>query len=193
MNCPNGDTIKRLRTEKNMTQKQLADILSVSEKTVSKWETGKGLPDVGILSALAKTLGVSVSELFSGEISTNRNTHFNMLKLCVYVCPICGNIVFSAGEGSFSCCGTALKPLKAKECDTAHNINIDFIENEYYVSVAHEMTKENYISALCLVTADRIQTVKLYPEQSASAVFSKCGHGRIYALCTKHGMFEKKI
>mgnify|MGYP000016045668 FL=1 len=58
-------TIKALREQKKLTQAQLADQLSVSHKTISKWETGKGLPDISLLEPLAKALGVSLPELFS--------------------------------------------------------------------------------------------------------------------------------
>lgn len=193
MNYPSGETIKKLRIQKNLTQSKLAEILSVSDKTISKWETGKGLPDISILQNLSKALGVSISELFSGDIAINSNKNSNMKNLCFYVCPKCKNIIFSIGEGSFSCCGEPLKKLECKQNDPMHNIKIDFIENEYYVFLDHEMTKEHYMSMLCLVTSDRIQAVKLYPEQACCAIFSKCGHGTVYALCSNHALFAKKI
>lgn len=59
-----GGFIRDLRSEKNMTQAELAQKLHVSYKTISKWETGAGLPDVSMLEPLARELGVSVSELF---------------------------------------------------------------------------------------------------------------------------------
>ena len=68
-----GTTIKRLREQQNLTQVQLADIIGVSGKAVSKWETAKGLPDISLIDALAKALGVSVMELMSGEAVRNRN------------------------------------------------------------------------------------------------------------------------
>ena len=68
-----GPVIKALREKKNYTQKQLADRLAVSDKTISKWETGRGLPDLSLLEPLASALGVSVAELLSGEQITNQN------------------------------------------------------------------------------------------------------------------------
>ena len=62
-----GQFIKALRKERGLTQKELAERLNVSEKTVSKWETGNGLPDVGLMLPLSKELGISVNELLSGE------------------------------------------------------------------------------------------------------------------------------
>lgn len=104
MNYPSGQTIKNMRIRINLTQKQLAEMLCISEKTVSKWETGRGLPDTGIPDSIANALSISVSELFSGDIAVNKNRNSNLQNLCFYACPVCKNTVFSMGEGSFSCC-----------------------------------------------------------------------------------------
>ena len=63
-----GAMIKRLRENRKMTQLQLADKLNVSDKSVSKWETGRGYPDISLIEPLAESLGVSVIELMSGEV-----------------------------------------------------------------------------------------------------------------------------
>lgn len=104
MNYPSGQTIKNMRIRINLTQKQLAEILCISEKTVSKWETGRGMPDAGIPDSIANALSISVSELFSGDIAVNKNRNSNLQNLCFYACPVCKNTVFSMGKGSFSCC-----------------------------------------------------------------------------------------
>ena len=62
-----GNTIRALREKKGYTQKQLADLIAVSDKTVSKWETLRGLPDISLLEPLAAALGVPLAALFSGE------------------------------------------------------------------------------------------------------------------------------
>lgn len=100
-----GPAIKALRERKGLTQKQLAEQILVSDKAVSKWETGKGLPDLSLLEPLAKALGVSVAELLSGEYRTNANRAGNLLRSQWYVCPVCGNVVYALGQGSFHCCG----------------------------------------------------------------------------------------
>ena len=102
------ELIKEKREEERLTQRQLAELLFVSEKTVSKWETGRGLPDVSFLPALAGALGLSVAELMSGKQRLNANRSANVLKGKFYVCPICGNVLFSLGELSASCCGVGL-------------------------------------------------------------------------------------
>ena len=62
-----GTTIKELREKNKITQVQLAEKLGVSDKTVSKWETGKGYPDITLLEPIADALRVSVAELITGN------------------------------------------------------------------------------------------------------------------------------
>ena len=192
MSYVTGDTIKALRTKRKMTQKQLADALFVSDKAVSKWETGKGLPDISILPELAKALSVSISELLTGELAQNMNRSCNMTKALFYCCPVCGNIIFSAGAGSFSCCGITLPPLEAED-SADHAIDLQMIDGELYVSLKHPMEKDHYISFLAYVTADGAEVRKLYPEQDAEARFSRKGSGIIYAYCNRHGLQKLKL
>lgn len=189
-----GNTIKTLREKKGLTQKQLADMLIVSDKTVSKWETGKGLPDISLIERLAKALGVSLAELLSGECVTNRNRSANMQRTKFYVCPLCGNVIHSIGEGVFSCCGITLPVQEGEETDEAHSIHVEKVENEYYVTMKHPMTKTHFISFFAYITWDRVQIVKLYPEQDAQARFPMSGRGGvIYAYCNQHGLFKAKV
>ena len=62
-----GKFIAECRKEKNLTQVQLAEILNMSYKSISKWETGRGMPDSSIMLELCEALGISVNELLSGE------------------------------------------------------------------------------------------------------------------------------
>ena len=68
-----GEVIRGLREKRRLTQRDLAQRLNVSDKTVSKWETGRGLPDITLLEPLAGALSVSVTELLSGDCAENRN------------------------------------------------------------------------------------------------------------------------
>ena len=62
-----GNFIRAERKSKNLTQAKLAEKLFVSEKTISKWENGKGIPDTEVLSKLCEVLGISVNELLNGD------------------------------------------------------------------------------------------------------------------------------
>ena len=176
-----------------MTQAQLAEMISVSDKAVSKWETGKGLPDLTLIDPLAKALGVSVMELMSGETVTNRNVSGNMLRSKIYVCPVCGNVIHCMGDTPLSCCGITLPPLEAEELDDDHMLTIEPVEDEQFITVHHPMTKEHYISFLAHVTSDRFQMVKLYPEGNAETRFQLRGRGFLYLYCNRHGLMKKKL
>lgn len=185
--------IKTLREKQKLTQAELGEKIGVSGKTISKWETAKGLPDISLLAPLAQALNVSVIELMNGEHIENKNTSANIMRSKFYVCPVCGNIINSMGYSLISCCGITLPPIEAEDTDTEHNINIEKTEDEHFVSVAHPMTKEHYISFVAFASGDRLQMVKLYPEGNAETRLSLRGHGILYFYCTHHGLFKKKI
>ena len=188
-----GAAIKRMRENKGITQSQLADLIGVSDKAVSKWETAKGLPDISLIEPLAKALGISVTELFSGEQIINQNISCNMLKVKFYVCPVCGNIIHSTGDAVMSCCGITLPPLTAENTDSEHEIQINRVEDEHFISVNHDMSKIHYISFAAFVTSDRVQLVKFYPEGNAETRFQLRGRGELYIYCNRHGLMKKKI
>lgn len=188
-----GKTIRELRERRGITQRELAERIHVSDKTVSKWETGKGLPDIAIIGELAGALGVSVTELFTGDLRENENRAGNMKKMNFYVCPVCGNVITSAGEGAFSCCGITLPPLEPELCDAEHAIRVEDVDAEWYVTVDHPMKKEHYLSFLAYATTENAEVVKLYPEQDVSVRFRKKGHGMLCVYCNRHGMYRKMI
>lgn len=192
-NYVTGAVIKALREKQGMTQSQLADKLCVSDKAVSKWETGKGFPDISLIEPLAKILNVSLPELLSGEQIINKNRSANILKSNIYVCPICGNILHSTGSAVVSCCGVALLPQEAETADGEHKVICEKTDGEYFITIDHPMTKEHYISFIAYCTGDRFETVKLYPEGSAQARFYVRGNGVIFWYCNHHGLFTEKI
>ena len=188
-----GNTIKQLREDRGLTQAELAEKIGVSSKTVSKWETAKGLPDITLLQPLAQALGISVIELMNGEQITNRNISANLLRGKFYVCPICGNSIHSTGNAVVSCCGITLPALEAEDMDEEHAISIENVEDEHFITVHHSMTKQHFISFLAFVTSDRIQTVKFYPEGNAETRLQLRGRGFLYYYCNRHGLFKKKV
>ena len=187
-----GTTIRNLREDRRMTQAELAEKLGVSSKTVSKWETAKGLPDITLLQPLAQALGISVIELMNGEHITNRNISANLLRGKFYVCPICGNIIHSTGNAVVSCCGVTLPPLEAEDADDSHPITVENVEDEHFITVHHPMTKEHFISFIAFVTSDRVQLVKFYPEGNAETRLQLRGRGYLYYYCNRHGLYKFK-
>ena len=184
-----GSIIRELREKKQMTQAGLAGALSVSAKTVSKWETGRGYPDITLLEPIAGVFGITVMELLSGNAIQNMNISSNMLRSRFYVCPACGNVIHSMGEAALNCHGVLLKPCEAEEPDDGHRILVEKVEDEYYVRVEHDMTKQHHISFLAALSPDRLQLVKLYPEGSAEARFKMSGVKKIFCYCNRDGLF----
>ena len=188
-----GSLIKQLRESKKMTQQQLAEKNNVSAKAVSKWETNRGYPDVSIIEVLADALGVSVIELFSGVNVVNTNKSSNMRKMKHYVCPLCGNLIQTTGEAVVSCCGIVLPALEAEANDDAHRLNVERVEDEYYVSIPHEMRRNHFISIIMAVKDDGFELKKTYPEGSADARFKICGTRYFLYYCNQHGLFKHAL
>lgn len=188
-----GATVKQLRERRKLTQAELAERIGVSSKTVSKWETAKGLPDISLLQPLAQALGISVIELMNGEQIVNKNTGANMLRCKFHVCPICGNVIHALGNALVSCCGITLPPLEAEEADGDHSMTVENVEDQHFITVHHPMTKAHFISFVAFVTSDRLQLVKLYPEGNAQTRLQLRGMGYVYYCCNRHGLFRKRI
>jgi len=188
-----GQTIKNLRENKGLTQSELADLVGVSSKAVSKWETAKGLPDITLLETIADALSVSVMELMTGKVVVNQNISSNILRSKFYVCPVCGNIIRTTGDAVISCCSITLPPLEAEYADHRHDITIEKVEDEYFITIHHDMTKEHFISFLAHLTSDKVQFVKFYPEGNAETRLSLRGGGWLYFYCNRHGLMKIKV
>ncbi len=188
-----GAAIRTLREKHGMTQAGLADKLCVSDKAVSKWETGRGFPDVSLLEPIGRALHVSVAELLCGQTIVNGNRGANMLKSLFYVCPVCGNAIFARGGAMISCCGIQLPPLEAEEPDAAHPVQMQRVEDEIFVSMDHSMEKDHFISMIAYMTPERCEIKALYPEGNAEARFFYRGRGWLFTYCNRHGLFRQQV
>ena len=188
-----GQFFRDLRKEKNLTQKQVADLLGISPKTVSKWETGHGFPDVSTISMLADILGVSEKTLLCGGIKQNIQEVGNIKRLKFYVCPYCGSFMQGVGENQVICCGKPIEALAVKVADEGHSPTVSEMDNDFYIEFDHEMTKDLFISFVAYVGFDRSLFVKLYPEQAAAVRIPRMFRGKLYFYCSEHGLFEYKI
>ena len=185
-----GTVIKELREKYHLTQAELAEKLNISDKTVSKWETAKGYPDISLLEPIAKIFNISVTELISGNAVRNMNASANMLRSKFYVCPVCGNSIHSMGEAVIQCHGIMLTPCQAEKTDENHMIFMERVEDEYYIRIDHDMTKKHYISFIAGLSSDKVQIVKLYPEGNAEARLKINGVKEILFYCNRDGLFS---
>ena len=188
-----GKLIYTLRKEKGLTQLQLAEAMHISDKTVSKWERGLGCPDISLLCELSKILNVDLSELLRGQLTSNDILGGSMKRIKFYVCPNCGNILTALSDTAISCCGKKLLPLELKKADAADRLSVEIIENEFFISANHEMTKEHYISFVALITDDTLILRKQYPEWDLQARIPFFAHGQLVWYCTRHGLFCQSI
>jgi len=188
-----GAVIKELREKYHFTQAELAEKLNVSDKTISKWETAKGYPDISLLEPIAKTFGISITELISGNAVNNANVSANVMRSKFYVCPICGNSIHSMGEAVIQCHGIILAPCQDEETDENHKIFIERVEDEYYVRIEHDMTKQHYISFIAALSSDKLQMVKLYPEGNPEARVKMNGVKKILFYCNRDGLFSVSV
>ena len=188
-----GAIIRELREKSGLTQSELAEKLYVSDKAVSKWENGKGYPDISLLEPIAAVFGISIAELVSGKAVSNVNVSANLLRSKFYVCPVCGNVLHSTGEAVIHCHGVPLAPAQPEETDEDHMIFIEGVEDEYYVRIEHSMTKTHYISFIAALSQDRVQLVRLYPEGNAETRFPIRGVREILFYCNRDGLFSLRV
>ena len=186
-----GGLIRALRTQKGLTQKELAEAVGVGDKAVSKWERGLGCPDVSLLPELSRVLGVGLEALLSGQIDANDQERGNMKKLNFYVCPDCGNLITAATEAGVSCCGRTLPPLEPQKPEEP--LSVEKIDDSWFISSPHPMTKDHYVSFAALLTGDTLFLRRLYPEWDLQTRIPAFGHGILLWYCTKHGLFRQII
>ena len=184
-----GKLILSLRKEKCMTQKQLADKMNISDKTISKWERGLGCPDVSLLRELSEILGVNIEKILLGNLNPNDTDGGNMKKVKFFVCPKCGNILTATSEAEIFCCGRKLDPLIPKPSDENHKLNVEEVEDDFYITFTHEMTKTHFISFIAYVSYDRVLLIRLYPEQGGEVRFPKMFGRKLYFYCNQHGLW----
>jgi DNA-binding XRE family transcriptional regulator len=188
-----GELIYHLRKEKGLTQKQLADQMNISDRTISKWERGYGCPDISLLPHLSTLLGVNIEQILNGELSSNSFIGGNMKKSHYFVCPSCHNIVLATGNVSISCCGRKLEVLEAKKASDIEKLTINEVDNEWFISSEHPMTKEHYISFIAFATGESVQLIKQYPEWSLQTRIPKRKHGMLLWFDTQAGLYYQLI
>lgn len=194
MNCEKiGKLIRRLREEKAMTQRELAEALGVSDRAVSKWERGAGCPDVSLLPDLSAALSVGVEALLSGEVMDQEDCGKSMKQMRYYVCPRCGNLLLATGEAAVTCCGRRLEPLEPAKAPEEERLQVELVEDERFLTTSHPMTKDHHIAFVAFATGDRIVLQKLYPEWDLQVRLPGRGRGTLLWYCTRHGLFYQYL
>ncbi|MBR6338095.1 MAG: helix-turn-helix domain-containing protein [Ruminococcus sp.] len=188
-----GILIRELRQAQGLTQKQLADMINVSDKAVSKWECGGGCPDISLIIRLAEVLKTDEATLLSGEREINESEKGNMKRVRFYVCPGCGNIITSSGDASVSCCGSRLTPLDAKPAEQPQRLDVQETDGELYITSSHEMTKDCHIAFVAFVNESTLIMARQYPEWSLQARLPLYRYGRLVWYSTIDGLLYQDI
>ncbi len=188
-----GRLIRELRIKKGLTQKQLAGLINVSDKAVSKWENANGFPDLSLLGTLAEVFGVDVQVLMKGEIDKNESEKGDMKKIRFYVCRECGNIITATSEAAVSCCGNKLQPLVPRKAEESEKLSVEDIGGELHISSGHPMTKQHYISFAAYVNDDRAMIFKQYPEWGMQFDLPLYRSGRLVWYCTECGLLYQRL
>lgn len=188
-----GQLIHKLRTGNHLTQLELANQINVSDKAVSKWERGLGCPDVSLLPDLSRILNVDLESLLSGELDTNEALGGNMKKLRFYICTVCGNVITAMTDTAVSCCGKKLKAIQPQKANDNERLSVEVVENDYFITSEHPMTKEHYIAFVALLTGDSFMLRKQYPEWDLQVRIPSFAHGRLLWYCTEYGLFYQLV
>lgn len=184
-----GLIIKNARIKKGLTQKQLADAISVTDKAVCKWETGRGCPDITLLSQLSRILEIDIQSILRGELVKNKSIAGNMNRIKFYRCPTCGNLVTSVKEIEISCCGNKLPFAEAhKSNDAKYTPIIKEFDGLYSVSFNHPMTKDDYIANIITVQYDKILVINLFAEQEAVVTLPQIEGLRMFLITSRDGL-----
>jgi len=191
-NKETGKLIKSLRISKKLTQLQLAQMLCVSDKTVSKWERGLGMPDVSLISKIADIFDTTAERILNGKLEKNKYNGANPDRLQFFYCNNCGNLVTTTAKIEGSCCGSKMTILqKIKSDDIIKDVEV--VEDEYFVTLDSPMTKENFVTFVSVKSFDKYLVIRLYPEQDTTVRFKYIPGATIYAYCNKHGLWSKNV
>lgn len=188
-----GSLIRKLRKERHMTQMELAQMLHISDKTVSKWERGMGSPEISMIPALSKIFQVDMQSLLSGELNRKGLLAGNMRKAVFYVCPDCGNLVVTMAPTAITCCGRTCTPLTPTKAVDSEKLSVEIIEHDYFITSNHEMTRDHYITFVAFLTSDSVILKKLYPEWDLQTRIPVIAHGRLLWHCSRHGLFYQEV
>lgn len=181
-----GNLIRSLRIKKGLTQKELAQMICVTDKAVCKWEKGRGCPNITLISQLSKVLEVDIQSILQGYLDKNKKIGENMNHLKFYKCPTCGNLVTSIKSVELSCCGNKLSPVSAQtRSEPEYQPVIQEFDGQYSIKFNHPMTKSDYISQVIVVRYDQIMTVNLYAESEAIITIPQVRGIRLFVITNK--------
>ncbi|MBI9100041.1 MAG: helix-turn-helix transcriptional regulator [Spirochaetaceae bacterium] len=188
-----GKLIRQLRLEKDMTQKDLAKILNITDQAVSKWERGWGLPDISLLPRLSESLGVNLNDMLLGSLDENEKEGGKMKEIHFYICPTCENLIFMTGEANISCCGRTVQETRAKEAKEEEKMTVEEVEFDWYITTNHPMKKDNYISFSAFLINGKLELFSHYPQWNYELRIPRSGKGKLFWYSLKEGLLFQEL
>ena len=138
-------------------------------------------------------LEVDLEKLLAGELGENDIIGGNMKKTKFYICPTCGNVVTAMADTAVSCCGKKLQAVEPKKAEGDEKLKVEIIENEYFITADHPMTREHYITFVALLTGDTLVLRKQYPEWDLQTRIPTLAHGRLLWYFSQHGLLYQLL
>jgi hypothetical protein len=132
-----------------------------------------------------------VDSLLAGDLDEQDSNGGSMKQTKFFLCPQCGNLITASGSAVLACCGRTLTPLEPQRPDPDHQLTIEQMENEWYLTSPHSMTKAHHLSFAALVTSERVILVRRWPEWDFQVRLPRGEHGLLYWHCTQHGLFRQ--
>lgn len=131
--------------------------------------------------------------LLRGELGENDRGSGNLRRTRFYVCPDCGNLLFSLEGAEVSCCGRKLPALTPRKAEEAQRLTVTLSDGDWYVTAAHPMTRDHYVSCLLFLTGDTLLLRKLYPQWDLSARLPYFPQGTLLWYDTREGLLYQEV
>ena len=116
-----------------------------------------------------------------------------MKELRFYLCPQCKDLITATGRACVSCCGRTLEPMSVQKADSDHQLTVQPVEDEWFLTAPHPMEKGHYLSFVAWVQGDQLLMIRRWPEWDFQARLPRRGHGLLYWCCTRHGLFRQLL
>jgi len=181
----NSKCLKAFRRSHKMTQKEFAERIRVSDKTVSAWERGDRHISAEMLTKVLRNFDISPDDFFLTEEEISDDFHF-------YICPKCDNIAIMHKKSKIFCCGIEMQKVQWNPSENSISAKTKIKNDFLYATFMHEMNYNHYIQFVALVKKNGFEIYVMNPGDSPEVCFNFRKRGRLFAYCNVHGLSEIK-
>lgn len=186
-----NELVYKLRKAKRLTQKELAEKLHTTAKTISNWERKKNCIPAEMISSIIKELDIDkkfIYEEYIDEGSSKNGVKF-------FYCPKCRNIMWSFTKNTQTCCNHTLYPLKASPENSEHYLYTVISPHTGFLNVSsnHPQNAEHRIEFMAYVSEENVIIISQRENKPFSTSFNHMPGGILYMFCSKHGLFSDSV